>query len=501
VFLGNWCGANNTTGYENVFVGNRSGWNNTEGYKNIFVGSFSGFRNEIGSNNIFFGDSAGFTNNSANNNIFIGNKSGFANTSGSRNVFLGYQSGFTNEDGYNNIFVGNNTGYSNSTGFKNVFIGDSTGYLNSSGRYNIFIGDKVGYSNTEGVSNVMIGSSSGLELTSGYGNLFVGSWSGLSNTTGAQNVFLGNKSGYSNSNGRGNVFVGSYSGYYENGSNKLFIENSNADSTQALIWGDFSNNLLRVNGKLGINKHPQYYELEIQDDIGVAVAMIKGKGDELYSYSRLVLMSDEEIDKRWDILHDKSNNLGFSYNDGVGWHNNFEFRNNGVFNISSGSIAINLSEEPTESIDIYGNARFRVVGTSEMGNMPLYITSEGVLSTAASDIRLKTNITTLTNALSTIAALRGVNFSWLKDENATQKVGFIAQEVEEVLPEVVFTNPVDGLKGVNYAEITAVLVEAVKEQQQIIDRQQCEIEILKNSNQELQSLKAEIEAIKSIIGK
>jgi hypothetical protein len=70
---------------------------------------------------------------------------------------------------------------------------------------------------------------------------------------------------------------------------------------------------------------------------------------------------------------------------------------------------------------------------------------------------------------------------------------------------VVFTNPVDGLKGVNYAEITAVLVEAVKEQQQIIDKQINESKIQKavidNQQKELQSLKAEIEAIKSIIGK
>jgi hypothetical protein len=41
--------------------------------------------------------------------------------------------------------------------------------------------------------------------------------------------------------------------------------------------------------------------------------------------------------------------------------------------------------------------------------------------------------------------------------------------VEEVLPEVVFTNKTDGYMGVNYAEITAVLVEAIKEQQIEID--------------------------------
>lgn len=51
--------------------------------------------------------------------------------------------------------------------------------------------------------------------------------------------------------------------------------------------------------------------------------------------------------------------------------------------------------------------------------------------------------------------------------------------MEKVLPEFVFTNPVDGLKEINYPEITAVLVEAIKEQEQKIDNQQKEIDDLK----------------------
>jgi hypothetical protein len=212
-------------------------------------------------------------------------------------------------------------------------------------------------------------------------------------------------------------------------------------------------------------------------------------------------MSQEEpnITKYWELNHRKSNIFNVIYHDGEdSWKEYLSIN-------TEGSVTIGDQASAPVLLDVNGNAKFREVGTSDLGNMPLYITSEGLLSTAASDISLKTNITTLTNALSTIAALRGVYFSWLKDENATQKVGLIAQEVEEVLPEVVFTNPVDGLKGVNYAEITAVLVEAVKEQQQIIDKQINESKIQKavidNQQKELQSLKAEIEAIKSIIGK
>ena len=62
------------------------------------------------------------------------------------------------------------------------------------------------------------------------------------------------------------------------------------------------------------------------------------------------------------------------------------------------------------------------------------------------------------------------------------RIGFIAQEMEPVLPELVFINEADGYKGVNYAEVTAVLVEAVKEQQKMIEELKAEIEQLKKNN-------------------
>lgn len=83
-----------------------------------------------------------------------------------------------------------------------------------------------------------------------------------------------------------------------------------------------------------------------------------------------------------------------------------------------------------------------------------------------SDATLKTNVETLTGSLDAINAMRGVSFDWI--ENGGSEVGFIAQEVEQVLPQVVNTND-DGIKSVKYGNIVAVLVEALKEQQAQID--------------------------------
>lgn len=77
---------------------------------------------------------------------------------------------------------------------------------------------------------------------------------------------------------------------------------------------------------------------------------------------------------------------------------------------------------------------------------------------ATSDVRLKSDIQTLQNALDAVKALRGVSFL----KNGAPDVGFIAQEVNKVIPCLVYTDE-NGYLSVAYANITALLVEAVKE--------------------------------------
>jgi prepilin-type N-terminal cleavage/methylation domain-containing protein len=85
-----------------------------------------------------------------------------------------------------------------------------------------------------------------------------------------------------------------------------------------------------------------------------------------------------------------------------------------------------------------------------------------------SDVRLKTDIHSITSALSGIDSLKGVTYFWnqvaldrgLKDEH--RQIGLIAQDVEKVFPEAV-KNDSDGMKSVNYPVLVAPLIEAVKE--------------------------------------
>ena len=88
-------------------------------------------------------------------------------------------------------------------------------------------------------------------------------------------------------------------------------------------------------------------------------------------------------------------------------------------------------------------------------------------STTASDSRLKSDIHTINDALETVGKLRGVSYKWLRDGKAD--IGVIAQEVEEVVPEVVKTKTTLGLDGeeemktVDYGKLVGVLINAINE--------------------------------------
>lgn len=131
----------------------------------------------------------------------------------------------------------------------------------------------------------------------------------------------------------------------------------------------------------------------------------------------------------------------------------------------------------------------RIVLEPKAGS-PVFVNGEltCLSNCGTSDIRYKENITHLTHALPKTLLLNGVYFNWKHDSlpNAPvgQQIGFIAQDVENVIPEIVKTD-VNGFKAIEYDKMTAILVEAIKEQQSLIEKQHKKIEELKESVEKL----------------
>ena len=101
--------------------------------------------------------------------------------------------------------------------------------------------------------------------------------------------------------------------------------------------------------------------------------------------------------------------------------------------------------------------------------------------TAYSDRRIKENIVPIDNALEKVNKLAGVYYNRIDDEKKSREIGFIAQDVNEVTPELVtYAEDVDQY-GVKYQNATALLVEAVKELTQQVNDLKAEIKELKNA--------------------
>ena len=143
----------------------------------------------------------------------------------------------------------------------------------------------------------------------------------------------------------------------------------------------------------------------------------------------------------------------------------FEVYSGGSLDFTGRTIWVDCTEiTRTKKLIVTDDATFENIGSNASAGA-LHYDANGVLTVNTSDVRMKSNINTISNALTKIKNLRGVTYNWNSDLSGDTRIGFIAQEVEEVVPELAFINErtKDKVMGVHYQDVTALLVEAVKE--------------------------------------
>ncbi|MDD5066225.1 MAG: hypothetical protein PHF84_04195 [bacterium] len=248
----------------------------------IFIGN-SRFLFGIPTYNLFMGESAGSFSLTGDYNTGIGYTALSSLTSGADNVAVGYQALPNLTTGANNVGLGYRALYSLLTGSGNVAIGLNALYnqtgsycvavggfssYNVTGSYNIGIGYYTMYGTAgstgtgnvgigyyalqplnAGTRNIAVGYNAGNSITDGSDNVLVGAYAGQALIAGLANTFLGSYAGYSTL-GSSNVCIGYRVGYSDVGSGKLFIDNYNTSTP--LIWGDFNNDYVNINGRLGV---------------------------------------------------------------------------------------------------------------------------------------------------------------------------------------------------------------------------------------------------------
>jgi hypothetical protein len=420
---------------------------------NSFFGTDSGLSNTTGWFNTFLGFRSGYLNTTGDYNSFFGGKAGSSNTTGLYNSFFGFEAGKSTTTGSANSFFGTDSGLSNSTGFHNASFGYRAGYLNTTGARNAFFGSEAGRNNTTGGSNTFFGENTGRNNSAGNNNAFIGYSSGLTNTTEHNNSFIG-----ALSNGTAGITNATALGY------RAQVSQSNS-----LVLGSIA----------GVNGAAAY--------VNVGIGTPQPNRQLHLAGPNAVFRMDRPSDTAAFILvrTDASGAPMKSFVVGT----NASGPNQGEFIINDIGAAVGGAGSRRMTIANTGAVQF--TGT---------VSAAGFINT--SSLAYKTNVCTFGHALETVSRLRGVRFDW--KESGEPAVGLIAEEVAEVVPELVALE--DGApSGVNYANLVAVLVEAVKEQQRTMEEQQRMIEeqrtAIKEQREAVEGLRAELERLKTLLAK
>jgi len=151
----------------------------------------------------------------------------------------------------------------------------------------------------------------------------------------------------------------------------------------------------------------------------------------------------------------------------------------------------------TDQLQVFGNIR---VGTSGTDGCLKNFAGTGIAGTCSSDRRLKKDITPFAPMLDKVTALQPVHYLWRSDEfpdrhfGNSQNYGLIAQDVEQVLPELVATDS-DGYKAVDYSKLPLLTIQAVKELKAENEARKAENDTQKAENVALKQRVAELERL------
>ena len=406
------------TGARNTAFGNASLQSNTMGTDNTAVGYFALQKNTVttnpttsGTQNTAMGSYSLNSNTIGTGNSAVGALSMQTNTTGYNNSAFGYASLFTNTTGYRNTANGSYALYYNTTGIENIANGYFSLQSNTTGSENSAVGAFSLQNNTKGYRNTAIGYGSLHKNTEGDFNTANGAYSLTANTTGKENAANGYASLNSNTTGYHNTANGAYSLRY----NTTGYQNTAIGMSSLLYNTEGIRNT-------GIGYYTLLNVTKGEDNIGIG----PGAGNTITTGNKNTIIG---------VNADVS-----SYN---------------LFNTT----VIGYSARATSS------------NTIVLGNNRVFRIGGPVGWTSSSDIRIKKNIRDTHYGLSTVMQLRPVEYTLISSD--LKQVGFIAQEVNKLVPEVVTGTEGDLEKGeilgITYANLVAVLTKAIQEQQNKID--------------------------------
>jgi hypothetical protein len=383
--------------------------------------------------------------------------------SGTFNTAIGVQAMYSNSTGYQDTAIGVAALLANTTGYYNAATGldalrfNTTGYANSAHGYAAL------YSNTTTCCNTAVGTQALVNSNVGGNNCNGGACANdafgyqamYNNTVGYQNEAFGYQAAYSNAGGIDNSAFG-YKALYANA--------GGCPSAAGCLPYGFGNSafgsgaLSSTNCTSACGSSSLSASLNSAFGGGALQANTTGSGNTAVGFD--ALSSNTTGSDLTCIGINCNASGGVSNATAIGAHALVEQSNSLVLG-GTGDHAVNVGIGTTRPSNILTIGRG--AGHPVSDSWETY-----------SSRRWKTNIHPLGNALGKVEQLRGVSYD-LKD-SGRHEIGVIAEEVGAVVPEVVtFEENGKDARGVDYSRLTALLIEATKEQQALIHEQQAQI--------------------------
>ncbi len=357
----------------------------------------------------------------------------FFNTTGSNDTATGMQALYENTTGYNNTGDGTAALFYNASGTDDTGIGYQALFYNTASK-NTAVGSQALYSNTTGADNTASGWHALYSNTAGFFNTATGYSALLNNTTGFDNTADGADALWNNTTGYQNTAVGW----------EALIDNSTGWDNTATGFNTMLNNLT------GITNTADGME---------ALFNTNADGNTGVGYQALY------------------SNVNGNYLTCIGW--SCTGSADGLTNATAIGAFAKVGQSNALVLGGTGDHAVKVgIGTETPTNVLTIARGAGHPVSDSwetySSRRWKTNIKNLPNALSKVEQLRGVSYD-LKD-SGKHEIGVIAEEVGTVVPEVVSyeANGKDA-SGVDYSRLTALLIEAIKQQQKQISAEQKQV--------------------------
>jgi hypothetical protein len=406
---------------------------NASGVTNsIFMGGSAGNGATSASNSIFMGQIAGYQASGATYSIFLGHGAGFRATAAYNSIFFGQGAGTDATDANNSIFFGLNAGWGSTYSYNSNFFGYHAGQAAPNASYSNFLGYYAGDNASNASNSNFIGTSAGENAYGAYQSNFFGSNTGKEATNAFYSNFLGNSAGYQADTANDSNFLGQQAGY---------------QATYALR----SNFLGYGAGKNATNA--SYSNL-----FGYLVGKTFGSNN--IGTNNIIIGTNISLP---NAATNSINIGGVLF--GIGTYSS-TLTSPSISANTSGKIGIGIVT-PTEKLHVSGNTLVEgnIIINSLKNAASLSTDSNGKIIVPPSDERLKHNITDLSDSLTKVNNLRGVSFEFNEEVNILgTKLGFIAQEVNNVIPELVNLLPnTEDMLTVDYIGMIPVLVEAIKE--------------------------------------